>query len=63
MSIHKTTLRLWAEEEISRISHQINFGTLHPMAGTAKIEQLESLINDFNLQEIPDEELIYHNEY
>ena len=63
MSINRTTLRLWAEEEILKISHQINFGTVHPLTGTAKIETLESLIEDFNLHEVPDEEIIYHNNY
>ena len=63
MSINKTTLRLWAEEEILKISHQINFGTVHPLTGTAKIEILESLIEDFNLHEVRGEEIVYHNEY
>ena len=63
MSINRTTLRLWAEEEILKISHQINFGTVHPLTGTAKIETLESLIEDFNLHEVQDEEIIYHNNY
>lgn len=63
MSINKTGLRLWAEEEITRINYQLNLGTILPVVGRAKIELLESLIDDFNLHEIHGEELVYHNDF
>ena len=63
MSINKTGLRLWAEEEITRINYQLNLGTILPVVGRAKIELLESLIDDFNLQEVHGEELVYHNDF
>lgn len=63
MSINKTSLRLWAEEKVDRINYQINLGTILPVVGQAKIELLESLIDDFNLHEVRGEEIIYHNEY
>jgi hypothetical protein len=61
MSINQTSLRLWAEEKVDRINYQLNLGTILPVVGHAKIELLESLIDDFNLQEVHDEELVYHN--
>lgn len=61
MSINQTSLRLWAEEKVDRINYQLNLGTILPVVGRAKIELLESLIDDFNLQEVHDEELVYHN--
>lgn len=63
MSINQTSLRLWAEEKVRRINYQLNLGTVLPVVGRAEVELLESLIDDFNLHEIQDEELIYHNEY
>jgi hypothetical protein len=61
MSINQTSLRLWVEEKVDRINYQLNLGTILPVVGRAKIELLESLIDDFNLQEVQDEELVYHN--
>ena len=61
MSINQTTLRLWAEEEVRKIKYQLDLGTLLPVVGRAKIELLETLIDDFNLCEVQDEELVYHN--
>ena len=61
MSINQTSLRLWAEEKVDRINYQLNLGTILPVVGRAKIELLESLVDDFNLQEVHDEELVYHN--
>lgn len=63
MSIHQTTLRLWVEEEISKINYHLDLGTVLPVVGRAKIELLESLIDDFNLHEVRGEEIVYHNEY
>lgn len=63
MSINKTTLRLWVEEEITKIKFQLDLGTVLPVVGNAKVELLESLIDDFNLQVTQGEEIIYHNEY
>lgn len=63
MSINQTSLRLWAEEKVRRTNYQLNLGTVLPVVGRAEVELLESLIDDFNLHEIQDEELIYHNEY
>ena len=63
MSINQTSLRLWAEEKVDRINYQLNLGTILPVVGRAKIELLESLIDDFNLHEVQDEVLVYHNNY
>ena len=61
--INKTTLRLWVEGEIHKINFQLNLGMVLPVVGRAKIELLESLTDDFNLQETHNEELTYHNNF
>ena len=63
MSINQTSLRLWVEEKVDRINYQLNLGTILPVVGQAKIELLVSLIDDFNLHEVQDEVLVYHNNY
>ena len=63
MSINQTSLRLWVEGEIHKINFQLNLGTVLPVVGRAKIELLESLTEDFNLHEVRDEELTYHNNF
>jgi hypothetical protein len=63
MSINQTTLRLWVDEEIGKILHQLNLGTVLPVVGVAQIKLLETLADDFNLEEVQDEEIIYHNNY
>jgi hypothetical protein len=63
MSINQTTLRLWVDEEIGKILHQLNLGTVLPVVGVAQIKLLETLADDFNLEEVQDEEIIYHNQY
>ena len=63
MSINQTSLRLWVEGEIHKIKFQLDLGTVLPVVGKAKIELLESLTEDFNLHEVRDEELTYHNNF
>ncbi len=63
MSINQTSLRLWVEGEIHKIKFQLDLGTVLPVVGRAKIELLESLTEDFNLHEVRDEELTYHNNF
>jgi hypothetical protein len=63
MSINQTSLRLWAEGEIHKIKFQLELGTLLPVVGRSKIELLENLVEDFNLHEVQDEELTYHNNF
>ena len=63
MSINQTSLRLWVEGEIHKIKFQLELGTILPVVGRAKINLLESLVEDFNLHEIPDEELTYHKNF
>ena len=63
MSINQTSLRLWVEGEIHKINFQLNLGTVLPVVGRAKIELLENLTEDFNLHEVRDEELTYHNNF
>ncbi len=63
MSINQTNLRLWVEGEIHKIKFQLDLGTVLPVVGRAKIELLESLTEDFNLHEVRDEELTYHNNF
>jgi hypothetical protein len=43
-------LKLWIENEISKINYQIELGGILPVVGKAKIELLETMVDDFNLE-------------
>ena len=53
-------VKLWIENEISKISYRIEIGMELPVSGKAKIELLRRFYDDFNLERVS-EEVEFHD--
>jgi hypothetical protein len=62
MGINKLILKLWVDNEISKIDFKIKLGTIDPKSGQAQTQVLVKLFEDFNLSEVNEEEYVIHNQ-
>jgi hypothetical protein len=65
MSIHKLILREWIQTKVKNLKKDSE--TIETMKEftrcQGKLEILKELFDDFNLEEVQHEEIIYHNNY
>lgn len=62
MGINKLILKLWVDNEISKIDFKTKLGTIDPKSGQAQTQVLVKLFEDFNLSEVNEEEYVIHNQ-
>jgi hypothetical protein len=62
MGINKLILKLWVDNEISKIDFKTKLGTIDPKLGQAQTQVLVKLFEDFNLSEVNEEEYVIHNQ-
>ena len=65
MSINKLILREWIQTKVKKLkTDSETIDTMNEfMRCQGKLEVLKELYDDFNLEEVQHEEIVYHNEY
>lgn len=53
-------VKLWIEDQITKIQHKMDMGFILPVVGKAKIELLRDFYEDFNLESV-NIEIDYHD--